>query len=1278
MQDHKAASFRRVEENGKNESGMHFAEMQFRKTRKLVKKKNFYSPMQSLQNRKGFAIALDALMAIILVTALIVFLSQQPDLPSPGIDTSYRLKEITNNAFATLENSGILGDYLVERVFDVNSARDVNREAEKLVPGNVDLKVKITAFQATTDMAYCRNQQRFEACFDNAIVSVAGKEPPGGKEVVYGKKILAIRQPGGGARGPDGEVLCTMQGELVPKKTETLSYAWFGTGIPSIEFRAEAYSNSMACASLVPPNGSPPDNPPGRVAEYSTIALKARNQTRDPLDVYLILDKSGSMATYDMNLRSKSGNFNEGTCIGVACRASDEGILTNCGVFPGEVAGACGNYKNDPNVFDYYTNYGKNLSWTLSDANFNTMEPDSKLVFVQNFPYGYYGACRACDNFDMSNTRTPFIRVRKKDPVVEATRVWANYAYFTKTQVESGSQFDINGWNSDPNPDNKWAWLAVTIPQNPVAVEDHGSIPKSEDANCNFTPPTLPQCNSDKSVCGQYHRFKTVIAPNSFPVLNGRSDTNILMETKLEMFFSTNGICKPDIQVLFSDSGGSTPLFKPARTTGCSGSPYDYCFFYFPDTGMFRYDDYGARLPMGTYDFYVASDQNLTEASSRVSYAVFLDYIVQPPQTYDSGFCGGASCFYSSTSPKNCPNPPWMNNVDRFFELNSEWKTMTNEQNLDSFTIASGNPFLRGLRVQETFWGYNGACEVAASGFTTPVPPADSNHILMVIPRNENKTVSHGINHPPSVDYQHVNVNDNPLTPPILNGTYTVKGWAPEQTSYQISWVEQRIDAAQYAASGFIDNNNWKFEDTIGTITFSNTAQELTSLRHMDDFNRGKLKGDMNYIITGGETNIADAILKARIQLRDIGKNSRQFIILLSDGLANQPPPPQDALQLAINEASTGYNQQPPLQQIITYTIAFGRDAIDWNAQTGAWQCKEPLTRIAIAGGGKCYPANDPQQLAEIYNLIANQIQQPLGKTDLEMPLYSGQWINNPICNPPSECGSEPDPGCPTGIFLRKYANWPEQFTDDCWPPAENWHQAGNNESIVFKDILINQIGDWWDANFNVAWPCDGDHCFKQLTFPPTNPEPGKGTKITVKQPPTVIFWPTDDGGSSPEQQTVSIRTRDLGVKFLDGNIVLNQTNLRVQLKNLQELPIDLTGHKEPKWQNPYPPPCDPAQIEMRFFQNMGPEPPPFDSAPVYSVCVNPDDDSDNIMIPGEFLDFVEQIPNGQGGYLFVEINPNRGTKPILQCRDNDYDKIFCFPNPAIKYFLLEYWSWLK
>ncbi len=1301
-----------------------------------------------MPNNRGFAIALDALMAIILVTALLVFLSQQPDLPSPGIDTSKRLKEITHNAFATLENSGILGDYLVERVFDANSARDINREAKKLVPGNVDLKVKITAFQATTDMAYCRNQQRFETCFDtpNAIVSMAGKEPPPGKEVVYGKKILAIRQPGGETKGPSGEILCTMQGELAPKKTKKpFSYAWFDENTASIEFQAYAHSNSMACASTMPPTGGPPDNPPGRVAEYSTVTLKARNQTRDPLDVYLILDKSGSMETYDMQISSSKvtgvpasgGKCNTGNPDQNNACTSVSDYQTNCG-WPNPPAShpACGTL---PSSLPNYTNWQTlGATFDLNQQIVNLLKgPDSLLFFILT-PQRYWPALRlgycGTNTGEPNGTLTcyndfpPFIQALQNG--IQAGGYpnhynYGGYTYFGKGGIAPGNTFAISAWNdqSEPTYDAPLDGYLRADSRNDSIGAVNVPVPQAEES-------TGPFQDSDFNLVariqipdgGAIPTGTITVGMDSYtfsdyiPAINRLMGMNIALAWNSDQYPSvgrgfavrnryTGPGLEPDPNVANPPgdyagdrkcddghcviigycSAGSCPYgyFMQPREAGDTGampciggnlnvSPNNksknqsasYCI----NQGAGDGGDYTGRLPPGTYDILLATDTAFDAGAISVKLSLYQFVAELGTLSSTGGKCNGQDCSFSVNSQTNCPVPPQDNGPNCLYIPGNESCTSTQETVVKQFTVFSED-YYRGIVIKPKMYNYTGSCDYATfgvrypSGSSIPVKLMD----VRAVPQNgaTGFQTEFGLN----AKSIHPGRNQT-ITTPIPIGVYEVFGWAPTTAGpalMDVNFYEQRIDAAQYAASNFIDNNNWKFEDTIGTITFSNGADELRSLLHMDDINREILKGDMDGIAVNGETNIYSSISLARSRLSDIGKNSRQFIILLSDGLANLPPPPQDPLQLAIGEARDAYD----FDHVVTYTIAFGMDAIDWNAQVGAWQCKQPLTLIAIAGGGKCYPANDPQQLVEIYNLIANQIQQQLGKTDLEMPLYLGQWIDSPECNPEEECGLDPNPDCPQGIYLRRHTNWePETFDDFCWPSVGNWYQAGSNESIVFKDILINQIGDWWDANFSVAWPCGGEHCFEEMTFPLTNDlEPRKGTKVTITDLP-IVPWPADDNSGFPEQQTISIRTKDLGAKFLDGNIFSNKTNLRVRLQNLQDLNINLNGHQENL--------CPIGQIEARFFRNTSPEPPDFNQTPALSTCVNPDANSDGIMIPLEFKDFMEQIQNGEGGYIFVEINPNRGTNPIFQCKDNDYDKIFCFAEPAIKYFLLEYWSWLK
>lgn len=1226
-----------------------------------------------MKNNNGFAIALDALMAIILVTALIVFLSQQTDVLSPGLGISQHLQEQTGNAFVALENGGTLGNLLVEQAFDSTSAQKVYREAKKFLPGNVDVHVRVTVFQQKPNLTACRTTKTMQDCFSDGNISESVNEIPAGKEVFYGRRLMVFRQPSSDTVGPKGEAICQVEGDFSPKKTvvdnqKVLRAMFQDYNAPVLEFKTTAFTNLLQCADSNPPNLSPPQNPPGSYPDSSNITIFARNQTRNPMDVILVLDVSGSMSTYDMNLQTGSGTLvvdqNSACALNNSCNSPGACIQTpvantNCGWPSGQSGGYCkepdGNYANRVDF---------NLSWKLTPELYGILPSSgAKLKFGQAEANTYYGACSGCSS---GTTKSPFIFAVRNSDQLAPTRLESNQLYYLKSQVASNDTFKVSGWNSDNTLSVKFGALAFVDPAQSYLSKSHGTIPADLDiTNCQYSfPNSVNGCNSDRSVCGNYKRFKTVDIPGASGVFlpDALADKNRFMNMNTYLNFDSlpSGACRPAVKYIYTPASDSSQhIIEDPGYFSCN-NPTSYCYAYFPyapsGNGFWYYlnsPGYRDRVNFGTYEVYVAADKNLTNTTSTVNAFFFLDYLYTPPTHYNNGTCAGSSCFFNITQPANCP--AYGGDSTNFCQNDSSSMTMVNDISLGTFSISGGYPYLRGLRMETTVWDYNGTCSYAAIGATRPGD--SSQHVITAVPSTGVlRILSHGINDKPSEYGVHANMGSASI--PLQDGAYSLRGWAPEATKYNMRWVEQRVDAAQEAASRFIDKNGWKSEDRIGIVTYSDSASVLDGLLDVNSANQAILKTSMNSITPGGETYTADGIQKARQQI-PVNPDRGRFIILLSDGLANIPS--NDPTGAAVQEAQVAYQSG-----VTVYTIGFGIEAIDWNQQlnggAGGWECADQLRQIAIAGGGVCYPANDPLQLQSIYDQIANQIQQSLGKTDIEMPLYEGMQYNNPTCNPSTDCTD--------GIWLRTCTD-SKNCSDVSWNSVGNWYNALPNQWMVFKNTVLNQINSWWDANFSVSYPCDSTQCANTRRFPPA--------RTCIRTSDGCIYWPTeDDQQGDPEIQDLNIRTRDVGFSFLDGNVYQNQTSLHYQLSNNQELSVNFGTHQESQHPN-FGNGCSLGQIEVRFYQGLANEPPDFNQPPFFSQCIEPDPPpGDRLLSTGESKDFFTQIGSSNGGVIYAIINPNRGTTPIKQCTEDDWGKIFCFANPAEQYFAIEYWGWLS
>ncbi|MFH0955046.1 MAG: VWA domain-containing protein [Candidatus Micrarchaeota archaeon] len=1189
-----------------------------------------------MNSNRGFAIALDALMAIILVTTIIVFLSSQPLTVFPTIDNSQRLSQTLSSTFTALDNAGVLNETLIDQTFNQDSVDSLYLQAKKLLPSNTGLAISVTAFDTAEDYQNCRQNPSFSNCFptngnwfvssdqdtqnctdtlDECITQHAVRND---RDVIYGKKIIVNRQATGETTG--GETTCEVAGiELKNKPKPRPTIAMLDeNGPPILEFETLAEgtnpANTMICT-----DDENTDPPPENTV--STITLHTRNRTRSPIDVVLVLDKSGSMSKLDMNLQNpNSGQFNEGKCLDNAyasadCNA-DTTIPSNCGNYsiPGietwipvgsfdlnqDTYGrliAGGPYANNIAFWNQYTSIQPGSTYQCSNAKIRIKQPGTgTYLYSQGNPSMDFAYIAAWVN-----------------PYPAMIGFW-----------------DVELWADQPTQITRPLSVSMWKGSRPADIINDGAVPGV---------PKDSSCTPNES---DWHPVGTIsITDSGFHTLSAAVIHN---------YNYPEGICGVGVR-LRDPNGAIVGTYGPSKgspvTTTC-GTNWDD-----PLSSTSPYDPIVS--PTGNYTVEAWADRDVTVSSIIYQHKVFVSKIepitligptgmgkTYPPERYptvpyNAGLCSSppATCYASSVTQGTCT---W-----RGPDYTATMK------DLSSHPI-SASP--RGMRADITNYNYSGVC---ANQVFRIINPSDAvvNSVAGAKPTgntcmtiNRNSVYDNGVTWPGSGAC-------TDATGALSLGTWKVQGWSDVQSHFTVTWKQERIDAAQQAAGNFIDNSHWSELDNIGIVSYSTTASSDTGLLEASPANKAILKSSMNNLTPNGETWTEGGILAATELLTATSENNK-YIILLSDGLSNLPAGTgPEAARVAAQSAHEHAG-------ITVFTIAFGNDALQPDGS-----CSIDLQNIALAGNGQCYPASDPNQLRQIYELIAAQIQQSLGNTNLIMPLPAGTSIKNPQCMDTD--GNQSAAECLNGIFLRTDNN-SSSYTETEWPTG--WHRINStNESIVFKGIAINKnlLDEWWTATFKLAVPCNSSFCIENLTLPPTS--------TYIEETRWRIPWPPDDDNGTKEQQTITIQKKDLRFKFLNGTITDNNVDLTMEIKNTGNYPIDFTGISQEDGQTD-PNPCDQGTI-VQIYRNIS-EPPVFNTTTtptanwIKSACIQPDSPMDINASTTQII----SIPNeaeASEGYLYGIIQPN-----FPECRQNNWDKILCFSNPKTRFFLVEYWGWIK
>jgi hypothetical protein len=113
---------------------------------------------------------------------------------------------------------------------------------------------------------------------------------------------------------------------------------------------------------------------------------------------------------------------------------------------------------------------------------------------------------------------------------------------------------------------------------------------------------------------------------------------------------------------------------------------------------------------------------------------------------------------------------------------------------------------------------------------------------------------------------------------------------------------EERIEVAKDAAKSFVENLDTTL-DRVGLVTFETNVVLSSGLTN----NFGLIKGKINSLdaVEGGQTNTEAAIISAREELNNFGRDSsKKVMIILSDGIPNRSLNTGDPVDLAETAAS--------------------------------------------------------------------------------------------------------------------------------------------------------------------------------------------------------------------------------------------------------------------------------------------------------------------------------------------------------------------------------------
>ncbi len=317
----------------------------------------------------GIAISLDILFSLLLVSGALLFFAQTPFVDSSQTQIALKNSQLSMDVFESLNNSGFLSSALVDTVFTQESVEAIHQKAVQLLPKETQVFLKVSEYGLNTQNGNiaCKDDPDFDSCFTQLQSLSFGPTPPS-TGAVKGKKVLIKYRP-----KPD---IASPQNACVPSEIEfePIQASDFGIHFDSpeiVDFNSNIYSttgdeiSSLSCD------------------ETAILNVKARNDAREPIAVELVMDRSLSMQTMDIEYKSNDTPVLGGTCQKQIKDVSDHNNNgNNFNVLPGP--GKVGNVSANLSGSTYYYNSTEPIHYIEAP---NDLSIDSNFISMAAWVY---------------------------------------------------------------------------------------------------------------------------------------------------------------------------------------------------------------------------------------------------------------------------------------------------------------------------------------------------------------------------------------------------------------------------------------------------------------------------------------------------------------------------------------------------------------------------------------------------------------------------------------------------------------------------------------------------------------------------------------------------------------------------------------------------------------------------------------------------------------------------------------------------------------------------
>ncbi len=231
---------------------------------------------------KGFVFTLDAVLAIVIVGTLFAFVGYSV---YGGVDSSVssrNLSQAADDSFSALGNSGFILQALDSLGMSQEAADSIRERALGLLPQGAEARLRLREYDV--NMARCKEDGTFSSCFpaEDMAESISGPGLPAGiQEVVHSRKVFVKKQGPGECTKEVGELSAPLKQRL-PAVYFDEAVIWLAEDDNEVNFDLNVRVS------------------PGEEIECGDnlvidINASAPSQGREPVDIMLVIDRSGSM-----------------------------------------------------------------------------------------------------------------------------------------------------------------------------------------------------------------------------------------------------------------------------------------------------------------------------------------------------------------------------------------------------------------------------------------------------------------------------------------------------------------------------------------------------------------------------------------------------------------------------------------------------------------------------------------------------------------------------------------------------------------------------------------------------------------------------------------------------------------------------------------------------------------------------------------------------------------------------------------------------------------------